>query len=229
MPLESPAADPAHRRSRLRATALVVGAVLLFAACGADPSAAITTPSIDTIENAQADTAVGTAPDTVLDTVLDTAAAPPDSEVAADPVQPEGFTTTVVRITDTEGESCEVCVWLADSSEERSRGLMGVNDLDGAAGMLFMFAEPAAYSFYMFQTPTPLSIAWFAADGGFVDSTDMSPCLGVPSADCPRYRPGAPSVMALEVWAGGLDAATGGLGIGPGARIDVVGADCDSP
>ncbi len=95
-------------------------------------------------------------------------------------VQPEGFTTVTARLTEVDGEVCEVCVWLADTPEERGRGLMGVTDLGDAAGMVFKFDEPIVGSFYMFQTPTPLSIAWFAPGGDHVGSADMAPCLDTP-------------------------------------------------
>ena len=42
----------------------------------------------------------------------------------------------------------------------------------------------------MRDTPTPLSIAFFAADGSFVSSADMVPCLDGPDADCARYGAG---------------------------------------
>jgi uncharacterized membrane protein (UPF0127 family) len=102
---------------------------------------------------------------------------------------------------------------------------MGVTDLGEAAGMLFVFGSSGTRSFYMFETPAPLSIAWFAEGGAYVDSTDMSPCLDVPAADCARYAPDVPYLMAIEVFEGGLD----DLGIGPGALIDVLPEDCDSP
>jgi uncharacterized membrane protein (UPF0127 family) len=132
--------------------------------------------------------------------------------------QPEGFTTVTVRITETDGEVCEVCVWLADTPEERGRGLMFVTDLGDAVGMVFAFDEPLIGSFYMFQTPTPLSIAWFGADGALVGSADMAPCLDTPAGECPLYAPDDAYDLALEVFEGGLD----DLGIGPGSRVELV-------
>jgi hypothetical protein len=192
-----------------------------------------TSTSSDPVAQAPVDTAIGTPVDTTVDTTIGT---PVDTTVdttvdtavvttAPAPVQPEGFTTAVVRITEADGETCEVCVWLADRAEERSRGLMGVTDLGDAVGMVFVYASPGVRSFYMFQTPTPLSIAWFAADGGFVDSTDMAPCLVDDSSECPRYSPDEPYQLALEVFEGDLDE----LGLGPGARLELLAADCDSP
>jgi uncharacterized membrane protein (UPF0127 family) len=133
--------------------------------------------------------------------------------------QPAGFSTMIARITETDGQVCEVCVWLADTAEERSRGLMGVTDLGDAAGMVFRFDEPIAGSFYMFQTPTPLSIAWFIHDDGeFVGAADMTPCIDTPAGECPLYSPGAEYDLALEVFEGGL----ADLGVGSGSRLELI-------
>ena len=143
---------------------------------------------------------------------------PDDTTAAPQGVQPEGFTTVTARITEVNGDVCEVCMWLADNADERGRGLMGVTDLGDAAGMVFKFDAPLVGSFYMFQTPTPLSIAWFAPDGGHVGSADMAPCLDTPAGECPLYSPGAEYDLALEVFEGGL----ANLGVGPGARLELL-------
>ena len=211
MPVESSAPDPAHRRTGLRARTLIVAGlgvalVAVAAACGGTddgPSAvapAATVPSGDSADAA----------------ATSESGAPGTSE--REGVQPIGFTTATVRITEVDGEVCEVCAWLADVGDERSRGLMGVTDLGGAAGMLFVYPSPVTSNFYMFQTPTPLSIAWFADDGSFVGEADMAPCLGVPSDECERYGPGSEYTMALEVWEGELP----GLGIGAGSSLELI-------
>jgi uncharacterized membrane protein (UPF0127 family) len=141
-----------------------------------------------------------------------------DTTASSPGVQPEGFTTVTARITEMDGEVCEVCVWLADTPEERGRGLMGVTDLGDAVGMVFRFEEPLVGSFYMFQTPTPLSIAWFAPGGDHVSSTDMAPCRAAEAGDCPLYSPGLEYDLAIEVFEGGLD----DLGVGPGARLELL-------
>lgn len=147
--------------------------------------------------------------------------------------QPSGFTTVRATITPTDGEPCEVCLWLADSADERGRGLMGVTDLGDAVGMAFVFEQPTNGAFYMFQTPTPLSIAWFgpaSADGGaFVGSADMDPCTDRPANECPLYSPGSAYDLAIEVFAGGLDE----LGLTDGSRVLLIegteALDCDTP
>lgn len=149
---------------------------------------------------------------------------PPDPFQSAEGVQPDGFTTITARITDADGEVCEVCVWLADTAEERGRGLMGVTDLGDAEGMVFRFDEPVVNGFFMLNTPTPLSIAWFAPTGEYVASTDMEPCLEVPEGGCPLYGPGVHYELALEVFQGGL----ADLGVGPGARLELLdGTEAD--
>ena len=138
--------------------------------------------------------------------------------------QPDGFTTIQARITEADGEVCEVCLWLADDSDERSRGLMGVTDLGDAVGMAFRFDEARLGTFYMFQTPTPLSIAWFGPDGAFVGAADMDPCLDRPAGECPLYSPDLAYDLAIEVFEGGLEP----LGLGPGASVELIeGSESD--
>ncbi len=127
-----------------------------------------------------------------------------------------------VRITDAGGEVCEKCLWLADESEERQTGLMEVTDLGEPSGMLFAFDGEVEGSFFMRNTPTPLSIAWFASDGSFVSSTDMDPCPDG-TDPCPLFTATGPYRFAVEVFQGDLL----DLGIGPGSSIEVL-ADSES-
>ena len=220
MPVDSSAPDPAHRRTGLRARALLAaGLVAAAAACGGTDDGPSTEPPAATVSAGDDDGSVvasGSGAPATSDAETSDAGAPAASEPEG--VQPTGFTTAMVRITEVDGEVCEVCVWLADVADERSRGLMGVTDLGDAAGMLFVYPSPVASNFYMFQTPRPLSIAWFADDGTFVGESDMTPCLGVPADECERYPPAAEYLMALEVWEGELP----GLGIGAGASLELI-------
>ncbi len=128
---------------------------------------------------------------------------------------PAGFHLDEVTITSADGEDSTVSVWIADSSEERRRGLMEVTDLGDAEAMLFVFDSEALHRFYMWRTPMPLDIAFLEADGAFVGSASMEPCLQPSAAGCERYSPDVPYLMALEVPAGTLD----DLGVGPGAHV----------
>ncbi len=171
--------------------------------------------------NSVADTIASAAPGDDTSQSAPTAPAP-DGADAPSGQRPEGFSSVMARVTAVDGEVCEVCVWLAATAEERARGLMGVTDLGGAAGMVFRFDEPIAGWFYMFQTPTPLSIAWFGPVGGvvgeFVGEADMAPCLDTLDAECMRYSPASEYDLALEVFEGGL----GALGVGPGSRLELL-------
>jgi uncharacterized membrane protein (UPF0127 family) len=112
------------------------------------------------------------------------------------------------------------CAYLADTAAKRARGLMETTDLRHHRGMVFRFDADTSAQFYMKDTPMPLSIAWFAADGSFVGQADMKPCLK--GGKCPLYAAPKAYRTALEVPQGGL----AGLGIGPDSTLRV-GGSCD--
>lgn len=107
------------------------------------------------------------------------------------------------------------CARLADTSDQHAQGLMGRRNLSGYDGMLFRFSSDTSTSFFMKDTPLPLSIAWYDAEGRFVSSADMDPCLGAP--ECPTYAAKGPYRFALEVERGDLLK----LGARPGSRLEV--------
>ncbi|MGH9210735.1 MAG: DUF192 domain-containing protein [Acidimicrobiales bacterium] len=131
----------------------------------------------------------------------------------------DGFGEVAIAITDSDGEVQGWCVLLAETDEQRSRGLMEVEDLQGYAGMLFVWDADSSSSFYMRNTPMPLSIAWFGADGELVSEADMEPCVDDPG--CPLYPPQGSYRFALEVPQG--DLAEQGVASGSTLRV---GGDC---
>jgi uncharacterized membrane protein (UPF0127 family) len=90
-------------------------------------------------------------------------------------------------------------VTVADTDAERQRGLQGVTDLAADGGMAFVFGEPTRAAFWMKDTPTPLSIAFWGTDGRIRSLMDMTPCLADP---CPTYRPTTAYAGALEAHRG---------------------------
>jgi uncharacterized protein len=130
----------------------------------------------------------------------------------------DGFGEAAMSVTDAEGNEVGLCVLLALVEQQRQRGLMEVTDLAGYDGMLFAFPEDTESGFWMSNTPMPLSIAWFDAEGVLVSTADMAPCEE--GADCPSYPPEGPYRFALEVPQGGLDA----LGVTANSRMAVGGA-----
>ena len=110
------------------------------------------------------------------------------------------------------------CALLAETAQQQAKGLMGRTDMGGYDAMIFKFAADTSGTFYMKDTLMPLSIAWFDADGRFVSSTDMEPCLN--QRTCPTYAAEGPYRFAVEVPKGQL----GAVGIGPGTRLVISNA-----
>lgn len=143
-----------------------------------------------------------------------------DVEVTEAPTRPgpvDGVGETVITITDRDGNVTACCVLVAATAAQRERGLMEVTDLQGYTGMLFVWEDDTGGGFWMRNTPTPLSIAWYAADGSFVSSAEMEPCGD--SDNCPTYNPDGDYRFALETFQGDLAA----LGAGPGSKLTVGG------
>ena len=112
---------------------------------------------------------------------------------ALEPSEPFGRATVHLRSGD---RSLPVAVYVADSPELRTKGLMGREDLPDGTGMLFTYASDHTGEFWMRDTLIPLSIAFFTGSGDLIDVIDMEPC---DTAICPRYGPDAPYRYALEV------------------------------
>jgi uncharacterized protein len=148
----------------------------------------------------------------------------PEGDLPGDPdrVPLDGFGEVAIEVTTADGEVRSWCLLAALEAAQRQQGLMEVTDLQGYPGMVFVFDQDTSSAFWMRNTRIPLTIAWIAADGAYVGSTDMVPCPDdVASADCPRYPPDGPFRIAIEVPQGEL----GELGVGPGAMVQV-GGDC---
>lgn len=110
-------------------------------------------------------------------------------------------------------ETFDGCMLLAETRAEQRRGLMETTDLGGYDGMLFDFGEERPLSFWMRNTPMPLSIAFYGADGSFVSSADMAPCGD--HDDCPLTPSAGPARYAVEVPQGELER----FGLVAGSRL----------
>ncbi len=105
-------------------------------------------------------------------------------------------------------------VELADSEEERRRGLMHRDRLEPGHGMLFVYPEPRPVVFWMKNTRIPLDLLYLDARGRLVQiRADTPPCRGDP---CPVYPSDSPVRYVLELSAG--EAAR--LGLRPGHRLN---------
>ncbi|MET0144807.1 MAG: DUF192 domain-containing protein [Ilumatobacteraceae bacterium] len=197
-------------------------------ACGGDDAASGPTVATTVTSSVALDgtaPSVGSAPPTVTSpgtaTTSPVATFPPTT-IPTGAVVPAGFAAEAGRISAADGTVCDVCLWVAATAAERAQGLMGVTDLGGADGMVFLWDEPTTSQFWMRDTPMPLSIAFFA-DGEFVSSADMVPCMTGPAEGCPRYTAAAPYVAAIEVFPGGLEA----IAVRDGSRLELLDLPCD--
>lgn len=62
---------------------------------------------------------------------------------------------------------------IANTVFSRERGLMKNTQLCANCGMLFIFPQAGTHSFWMKDTPLPLSIAFIAADGSILNIDEM--------------------------------------------------------
>lgn len=163
--------------------ATVVALVMLAAACSAENSAETASGQSTVIEPATSTTSLETPPTTIEATTTNR---------PFDPGHIEGFAAIDVTLGDE-----PLVVALADTSELRSRGLMGVSDFGDFDGMLFSWGGVLVSGrFWMRDTLVPLTIAFFDADGEFVDTLQMVPCVELV---CERYAANGLYAFALEL------------------------------
>ena len=152
---------------------------------------------------------------------------PPDPYVSSPSAGPAsrtplaGFGETRVTV-HTMSKLLSWCLLLAANDQQRARGLMQVKDatLGGYNGMLFQFDSDSTGSFWMRNTPMPLSIAYITSAGEIVSTADMEPCSDSP--DCRDYPPAGPYRFTIEVPQGNLAS----LGIVQGSTVVDENAPC---
>lgn len=76
--------------------------------------------------------------------------------------------------------STSVKAEVADEPHERNLGLMARTELADGEGMLFVFPEQQPMSFWMRNTPLPLSIAYINGAGVIREIHDMEPLKDTP-------------------------------------------------
>jgi len=116
-----------------------------------------------------------------------------------------GEETLEIRIKD-----ATFIVEVADSQEERSRGLMFRKSLPDNRGMLFVFPYDQRLSFWMKNTEIPLSLAYIAKDGTIKEIHDLVPHNEQPVQSSRSVR------YALELNRGAFERA----GIDVGDRVE---------
>lgn len=107
-----------------------------------------------------------------------------------------GFTpTATVRL-----DEHTVKVAVASTPLLQARGLSGVTELKRDEGMLFIFAAPDRYGFWMKDMRFPIDIVWFDENGVAVDFAQNVAPNSFPNV----LRPSAPARFVLELPAGSV-------------------------
>ena len=122
-----------------------------------------------------------------------------------------------VLVFDPGGRAIEISVEVADTPDERQRGLMGREALPEDAGMVFLHGEPVTSGFWMKDTLIPLSVAFWDRSETIGAILDMEPCEAEP---CTVYSPGITWIGAVEVNQGFFQDS----GIEVGTRVSLEGA-----
>jgi len=127
--------------------------------------------------------------------------------------QQAGFGKGTVTI----GDGPDIPVEIAASDSTRERGLSGREGLEPESGMLFIFATPDRYIFWMKGMEFPIDAIWIR-DGEIVDiTTGLEP--PATDGDIPVFSPMDKADSVLEVPAG--FAARHGLKLGLPVKFDI--------
>jgi hypothetical protein len=110
----------------------------------------------------------------------------------------------------------QVAAEVADTPQERGRGLMFKESMGEKEGMLFIFQKEGLKGFWMKNTYIPLDIIFINKDFEVASIVkDARPCKDNP---CKTYESKYPVKYALEVNAGFANQ----YGIGNGTRIEIL-------
>lgn len=83
--------------------------------------------------------------------------------------------TTELVIQRGDGSEVKVLAEIADTQETRNRGFMEREQILDGTGMIFVFERDQILSFWMKNTPHPLSIAYIDSTGKIRDIYHMTP------------------------------------------------------
>lgn len=83
--------------------------------------------------------------------------------------------TKDLTITNSDGNKITIKAEVAKTTEERNHGFMERKIIPDGTGMIFVFERDQILSFWMKNTPHPLSIAYIDSKGKIRDIYDMTP------------------------------------------------------
>lgn len=121
--------------------------------------------------------------------------------------------TTDITIIRKDGQEVSVVAEVADREETRNRGFMEREVIPDGTGMVFVFDRDQVLSFWMKNTPHPLSIAYIDSTGKIRDIYHMTPFSMASWTSTVSVR------YALEVPQGWFEK----VGVGVGDRVVIPG------
>lgn len=125
---------------------------------------------------------------------------------------PQKLKSQPVTIVTKTGTEVIIQAEMARKPAEQMKGYMERKHIPDGTGMLFVFGGETYQSFWMKNTPSPLSIAYIRADGTICDIFDMKPF------DLTPVESTQPAQYALEVPLGYFKRA--GITIGDKLKLD---------
>jgi len=106
---------------------------------------------------------------------------------------------------------------IANTPDQRSKGLMYRTEIAPDRGMIFTFPEPGNWTFWMKNTKMALDILWIDEKGKIVHIQHAAPICERQDNLCPRYRTNIPAVLVLELGAG----RAAKLNLTPGKKLKI--------
>jgi uncharacterized protein len=94
---------------------------------------------------------------------------------------------------------------IADTPQKRATGLMYRDHLKKDHGMLFVFNEPQAWTFWMKNTKIPLDLIWMDGKKRVIYIERNVPICTRTDETCPQYRPNDDALFVLELAGGTVD------------------------
>lgn len=92
---------------------------------------------------------------------------------------------------------------VAETGEQRRKGLSIKDQLNENESMLFVFSKPGEHSFWMKGMKFPIDIIWLDSDRKVIHvERELEPCI---TDACPQYMPGEDALYVLETAAGFAD------------------------
>ena len=194
--------------------AVATMAVLVMGvACGPDASPATPTPSpAAPAPTAEAPTPAPTSVPTPAPTPIPTPSPAPTATPAPTPTATPTPSPTAAAAPEptpdftpegtVQAGTCTFLLEVADTGEERARGLMNRPSLPPDRGMLFVWEDESVRGFWMLNTLIPLDILFIDEQWMVVDIQTMAPEPDVPASELTIYQSAGPAQYALEVNAG---------------------------